>query len=234
MALAEVLLKSSACCRGADRGHAKRNDPLPEQRRRRAFPRFPLVDHGLPGGADRRCCTNRPGPARGPTDRIILTGRCETTLVGRGRSSDSGSRSRGRPHSPARANTACRCAAARAQATRPSRPAIAPHPATGRPTWPDTGRASRQRSLPRTPTPSHRRVERGPGYRPASSQRGTSSYTWDEPSTASPSCGSCGGSRKVRPPRRVFMQQRRCPASRGLRDVAGGAGTGSGIWSRIT
>ena len=35
-----------------------------------------------------------------PTDRI-LTGRCDTTLVGRGRSSDSGSHSRGRPHSPA-------------------------------------------------------------------------------------------------------------------------------------
>ena len=36
-----------------------------------------------------------------PTARI-LTGRCDSTLVGRGRSSDSGSRSRGRPHSPAR------------------------------------------------------------------------------------------------------------------------------------
>ena len=36
-----------------------------------------------------------------PTDRI-LTGRCDTTLVDRGRSSDSGSHSRGRPHSPAR------------------------------------------------------------------------------------------------------------------------------------
>ena len=36
-----------------------------------------------------------------PTDRI-LTGRCDTTLVGRGRSSDSRSQSRGRPHSPAR------------------------------------------------------------------------------------------------------------------------------------
>ena len=35
-----------------------------------------------------------------PTDRI-LTGRCDTTLVGRGRSSDSRSHSRGRPHSPA-------------------------------------------------------------------------------------------------------------------------------------
>ena len=36
-----------------------------------------------------------------PTDRI-LTGRCDMTLVGRGRSSDSRSHSRGRPHSPAR------------------------------------------------------------------------------------------------------------------------------------
>ena len=36
-----------------------------------------------------------------PTDRI-LTCRCDTTLVGQGRSSDSGSHSRGRPHSPAR------------------------------------------------------------------------------------------------------------------------------------
>ena len=36
-----------------------------------------------------------------PTDRI-LTGRCDTTLVGRGRSSDSRSHSQGRPHSPAR------------------------------------------------------------------------------------------------------------------------------------
>ena len=34
-----------------------------------------------------------------PTGRI-LTGRCDTTLVGRGRSSDSRSHSRGRPHSP--------------------------------------------------------------------------------------------------------------------------------------
>ena len=32
---------------------------------------------------------------------------------------------------------------------------------------------------------SHRRGERGPDYRPPSSQRGTSSYTWDEPSTSS-------------------------------------------------
>ena len=36
-----------------------------------------------------------------PIDRI-LTCRCDTTLVGRGRSSDSRSHSRGRPHSPAR------------------------------------------------------------------------------------------------------------------------------------
>ena len=36
-----------------------------------------------------------------PTDRI-LTGRCDTTLVDRGRSADSRSHSRGRPHSPAR------------------------------------------------------------------------------------------------------------------------------------
>ena len=36
-----------------------------------------------------------------PTDRI-LTCRCDTTLVGRGRSSDSRSHSRGLPHSPAR------------------------------------------------------------------------------------------------------------------------------------
>ena len=35
------------------------------------------------------------------------------------------------------------------------------------------------------PTPSHRRVERGLGYRPASSQRGTSSCMWDGPSTSS-------------------------------------------------
>ena len=55
-----------------------------------------------------------------------------------------------------------------------------------------SGGVSRQRSLPRTTTPSHRRVERGPDCRPASSQRGTSSDTWDEPSTASLQCGSCG------------------------------------------
>ena len=39
-----------------------------------------------------------------PTDRI-LTCRCDTTLVGRGRSSDSRSHSRGRPHSPAQLNS---------------------------------------------------------------------------------------------------------------------------------
>ena len=76
-----------------------------------------------------------------------------------------------------------------------------------------SGGASRQRSPPRTTTPSHRRVERGPGYRLASSQRDTSSYTWDEPSTSSLQCDSCGGSREVRAtpphPQRVFMQQRR-------------------------
>ena len=39
---------------------------------------------------------------------------------------------------------------------------------------------------------SHRHVERGPDCRSASSPRGTSSYTWDEPSTASLPCDSCG------------------------------------------
>ena len=39
---------------------------------------------------------------------------------------------------------------------------------------------------------SHRHVERGPDCRSASSQRGTSSYPWDEPSTASLQCDSCG------------------------------------------
>ena len=57
-------------------------------------------------------------------------------------------------------------------------------PPLGRPAG-RSGGASRQRSLPRTPTPSHRRGERGPDCRPASSQRGTSSYTWDGPSTSS-------------------------------------------------
>ena len=60
--------------------------------------------------------------------------------------------------------------------------------------------------------PIHRRGEREPGCRPANSQRGTSSYTWDKPSTASLQCGSCGDekggpSRLTR--RRSFMQQRR-------------------------
>ena len=53
---------------------------------------------------------------------------------------------------------------------------------------------------PRRPTPagsscnnaSHRRGERGPDCRPPNSQRDTSSYTWDEPSTSSLQCGSCG------------------------------------------
>ena len=70
-----------------------------------------------------------------------------------------------------------------------------------------SGGASRQRSRPRTTTPSHRRGERGPGCRPANSQRGTSSYTWDEPSTASLQCGSCGrreGRAKPPHPQKVF------------------------------
>ena len=49
-----------------------------------------------------------------------------------------------------------------------------------------SGGVSGQRSPPRTTTPSHRRVERGPDYRPASSPRGTSSYTWYGPSTSFP------------------------------------------------
>ncbi len=56
-----------------------------------------------------------------------------------------------------------------------------------------SGGPSRQRSLPLTTTPSHRRGERGPDCRPASSPRGTASYTGGEPSTASLQCGSCGG-----------------------------------------
>ena len=81
-----------------------------------------------------------------------------------------------------------------------------------------SGGASRQRSRPRTTTPSHRHGERGPGCRPANSQRGTSSYTWDEPSTASLQCGSCGDEKggPNRPTRRrSFMQQR--PWSTGRR-----------------
>ena len=42
-----------------------------------------------------------------------------------------------------------------------------------------SGGVSRQRSPPRTTTPSHRRVEQGPDCRPASSQRGTSPYGMD-------------------------------------------------------
>ena len=44
-------------------------------------------EHDRPDVAAGRCCTNRHEPARCPTDRI-LTCRCDTTLVGRGRSSD--------------------------------------------------------------------------------------------------------------------------------------------------
>ena len=63
----------------------------PHRSERAAFP------HSAPPAA----LLHESSPARTmPTDRI-LTGRCDTTLVGRGRSSDSGSRSRGRPHSPA-------------------------------------------------------------------------------------------------------------------------------------
>ena len=74
-----------------------------------------------------------------------------------------------------------------------------------------SGGASRQRPLPRTTTPSHRRAERGPDCRPANSPPGTSSYTWDEPSTSSLQCGSCGNEKggPNRPTRRrSFMQQR--------------------------
>ena len=49
-----------------------------------------------------------------------------------------------------------------------------------------SGRASRQRSRPRTNhTVTSAASNEGPGCRPPSSQRDTSSYTWDEPSTAS-------------------------------------------------
>ena len=50
-----------------------------------------------------------------------------------------------------------------------------------------------------------------PDCRPANSPRGTSSYTWDEPSTSSLQCGSCGDEKggPNRPTRRrSFMQQR--------------------------
>ena len=55
--------------------------------------------------APHRRCLHESSLARTrPTDRI-LTCRCDTTLVGRGRSSDSRSHSRGRPHSPAQLNS---------------------------------------------------------------------------------------------------------------------------------
>ena len=78
--------------------------------------------------------------------------------------------------------------------------------------------------FPRTPTPSHRRGERGPDCRPANSQCGTSSYTWDEPSTASLQCGSCGDEKggPNRPTRRrSFMQQRHQPSASTARHVRG-------------
>ena len=94
-----------------------------------------------------------------------------------------------------------RGAGATAGTPRPRQPAGLPprrhsHSPLGRSRWRDpssaaahpagrSGGASRQRSPPRTTTPSHRRVERGLGYRPASSPRGTSSCTWDGPSTSS-------------------------------------------------
>ena len=58
---------------------------------------------------------------------------------------------------------------------------VAPLPA---PLAAPAGRPGRDR-FRGTTTPSHRRVEREPDCRLASSQRGTLSYTWDEPSTAS-------------------------------------------------
>ena len=83
-----------------------------------------------------------------------------------------------------------------------------PSTAAARPAGRSGGGVSRRRSSPRTTTPSHRHVERGPGCRPASSPRDISSCMWDGPSTASLSCGSCGGSREVQAtpphPRRVF------------------------------
>ena len=101
---------------------------------------------------------------------------------------------------------------------RPAPPAAGIHATT-----PHSGVVSRRRSPPRTTTTSHRRVERGPDCRPPSSQRGTSSCTWDGPSTSSLQCGSCGGSREVRAtpphPQRVFMQQRRCAGARAGRPV---------------
>ena len=64
---------------------------------------------------------------------------------------------------------------------------------------------------------SHRHVERGPDCRSASSPRGTSSSTWDEPSTASLQCDSCGDEKggPNRPTRRrSFMHQRHRAAVR--------------------
>ena len=87
-----------------------------------------------------------------------------------------------------------------------------------------SGGASRQRSPPRTTTMSHRHVERGPDCRSASSQRGTSSDTWDEPSTASLQCDSCGdekGGPKRPTRRRSFMQQRHQPSASTARHVRG-------------
>ena len=71
--------------------------------------RFQRSHHGILSpltGLSRhtRWCTNRHGPRTRPTDRI-LTCRCDTTLVGRGRSSDSRSHSRERPHSPVQLNS---------------------------------------------------------------------------------------------------------------------------------
>ena len=80
---------------------------------------------------------------------------------------------------------------------------VAPLPAP--PTAP-AGRPGSAR-FPRTPTMSHRHVERGPDCRSASSPRGTSSSTWDEPSTASLQGGSCGdekGGAKPPHPQKVF------------------------------
>ena len=62
---------------------------------------------------------------------------------------------------------------------------------------------------PRRPTPtgyscnnaSHRRGERGSGCRPASSPRGTSSYTWDGPSTSPCSVDPAEGHEKCGPNR---------------------------------
>ena len=125
---------------------------------------------------------------RGASSRTERAGTLRLGAAGDGRGAAGSGRSRWRDPSSAAAHPACR-----------------------------SGGASRQRPLPRTTTPSHRRGERGPDCRPPNSQRGTSSYTWDGPSTASLQCGSCGGSREVRAtpphPHRAFMQQRRCSAT---------------------